>query len=203
MDTHADTRQRILTTARDLIYARSYADVGVAQICERAGIFKGSFYHFFPSKRDLTLAVLDLILAETKERLLDRAFDTRIAPLDRFDRLAELVYEMQEERATFAGHVLGCPVGNLATELATQDEAIRVATARAFRRLQARMRDTLVEAAGRGELENVNVDATAQAMVAYFEGVLMLAKTENDLKVVRRLLPTLRHIRIPETQNPI
>ncbi len=201
MDTRSDTRQRILTTARDLIYARSYTDVGVAEICERAGIFKGSFYHFFPSKRDLTLAVLDFILAETKERLLDRAFDPRIPPLERLDRLAELAYGIQKEWATLAGRVLGCPVGNLATELATQDELIRAATARAFGRLQMQLRDTLVEAAGRGELANVNLDATAQAMVAYFEGVLMLAKTENDLKVIRRLLPALRHIRVPETQN--
>ncbi len=201
MDARTDTSQRILTTARDLIYARSYTDVGVAEICAQAGIYKGSFYHFFPSKRDLTLAVLELVLAETKERLLDRAFDPKIPPLERLDRLAELAYGIQKEWASLAGRVLGCPIGNLATELATQDELIRAATAQAFRRLQGQLRNTLVEAIGRGELANVNVDATAQAMVAYLEGVLMLAKTENDLKVIRRLLPALRYIRVPETQD--
>lgn len=201
MEHHTDTRQRIVAIARDLIHARSYTDVGVAEICERAGVRKGSFYHFFPSKRDLTLAVLDLNLAESKERLLDRAFDPRIPPLERFDHLAELSYELHKERAALAGHVLGCPVGNLATELATQDEEIRAATGRAFARLQDLMRDTLAEAATAGELPQADVDATAQAMVAYFEGVLMLAKAHNDIEIIRRLLPALRNIRVLKFPN--
>jgi len=53
-----DTKQRLLDTAQRLFYARSYEDVGVQEICQEAGVKKGSFYHFFPSKRDLTLAIL-------------------------------------------------------------------------------------------------------------------------------------------------
>lgn len=199
VDTQTESRQRILTAARDLIHARSYTDVGVAEICAQAGVRKGSFYHYFPSKRDLTLAVLDLSLAESKERLLDRAFDSRLPPLQRFDRLAELSYELQKERYDLTGRVLGCPVGNLATELATQDEPIRVATACAFARMQELIGGTLAAAVAAGELPEMDLAATAQAMVAYYEGVLMLAKTENDLEVIRRLLPSLRHIRVPKT----
>lgn len=195
MDSNAtSTRERIVTTARDLIHARSYTNVGVAEICEHAKVLKGSFYHFFPSKRDLTLAVLERILVETKERLLDQAFDPRVSPLERLDRLAELTLELQQERARATGHVLGCPVGNLATELATQEETVRAATAKAFGALQTRIRHTLEEAAN--ELDGADIDATAQAMVAYFEGVLMLAKTQNDFEVIRRLLPAMRDIRI-------
>ena len=109
-----DTQQRILDAARELIYARSYADVGVAEICESAGVQKGSFYHFFPSKRDLTLAVLDAQYVSFKEHLLDRAFATDVAPLARLERFAKFVYEFQKQIAQATGRVLGCPVGNLA-----------------------------------------------------------------------------------------
>lgn len=194
MEASSNTRERILVTARDLIHARSYTDVGVAEICQQANVLKGSFYHFFPSKRDLTLAVLDRIQADAKEMLLERAFDPTLPPLDRLDRLVTATIDMQQERAETAGHVLGCPVGNLATELATQDEPIRAATAKAFDGMQARIRDTLEEAAN--TLPDIDLDATAQAMVAYFEGVLMMAKTQNSLDVLRRLLPTLRDIRV-------
>ena len=54
-----DTRQRIIAGARDLIYSRSYAAVGVAEICQQAAVNKGSFYYFFPSKQALSLAVID------------------------------------------------------------------------------------------------------------------------------------------------
>ncbi|UCD12029.1 MAG: helix-turn-helix transcriptional regulator [Nitrospinaceae bacterium] len=44
----SDAKQRILDSARGLIYSRSYAGVGVQEICKHAGVKKGSFYHFFP-----------------------------------------------------------------------------------------------------------------------------------------------------------
>ena len=189
-----DTQQRILDAARELIYARSYADVGVAEICARAGVQKGSFYHFYPSKRDLTLSVLDEQRAFFKEMIVDRAFVPDIPPLARFERFTQLVYEFQTQIREGCGRVLGCPLGNLASEMASQDEPIREKIDGLFRLTQTLFRKVLEEAAG--ELQGVNLDATAQAMFAYFEGVMMLAKTQNDPEVLRRLLPAMAQIRI-------
>jgi len=192
-----DTQQRILDAARELIYARSYADVGVAEICESAGVQKGSFYHFFPSKRDLTLAVLDAHYVSFKEHLLDRAFATDVAPLARLERFAKLVYEFQKQIVQSTGRVLGCPVGNLANEMASHDEPIRERIDQIFQKTQAHVAQLLKEASKAGELPGVNIGATAQAMFAYFEGVMMMAKTQNDPEVLRRLLPAMAQIRIP------
>jgi TetR/AcrR family transcriptional repressor of nem operon len=192
-----DTQQRIIDAARELIYARSYADVGVAEICEQAGVQKGSFYHFFPSKRDLTLAVLDAHYLTFKEQMVDRAFASDVAPLARLDRFAKLIYEFQKQLMKDTGRVLGCPVGNLANELASHDEPIREKIDQLFHKAQAHVRQVLKEASKAGELPGVNVDATAQAMFAYFEGVMMLAKTQNDPEVLRKLLPAMAQIRIP------
>jgi len=192
-----DTQQRILDAARELIYARSYADVGVAEICESAGVQKGSFYHFFPSKRDLTLAVLDAHYVSFKEHMLDRAFATDVAPLARLERFAKLVYEFQKQVAQDAGRVLGCPVGNLANEMASHDEPIRERIDQIFQKTQAHVGQVLKEMSKAGELPGVNIGATAQAMFAYFEGVMMMAKTQNDAEVLRKLLPAMAQIRIP------
>lgn len=197
----ADTRLRIVDAARDLMFASSYTEVGVAAICERAGVRKGSFYHFFPSKRDLTLAVLDRHYAEAKEHLLDQAFDATLPPLARLHRLTELTYRFQHQLQQDTGHILGCPFGNLATELSTQEEVIRAAVARIMRRLATLLAETLAEAADAGELPGVDIAATAQAMLAYFEGVMLLAKTENDAEVLRRLLPGMADIRIRTTSE--
>jgi TetR/AcrR family transcriptional repressor of nem operon len=197
--TNLDTsQQRILNSARDLIYSRSYSDVGVAEICEHAGVQKGSFYHFFASKRDLTLAVLDIYFTIAKEQLVDKAFATDLSPLARLDRFAKLTYKFQVQTMRDTGRVLGCPIGNLATELATQDEAIRTKISHLFTELQASIRQVVKDAVKAGELVDVNIEATAQAMLAYFEGVLLLAKTQNDPEVVRQLLPAIAHVHIPK-----
>ena len=196
MSTQPDTYQRIVDSAKQLMHASSYADVGVAAICERAEVKKGSFYHFFPSKQELTLAVIDDYFAEMKKDMLDEAFSPSLAPLARLDKYIELAIDMQTSIHQQTGHILGCPFGNLATELATQDETIRSKLDTLFTRFQNIIRDTLQEAVDKGDLESLDVNATANAFLAYFEGTLMLAKTHNDPQIVRQLLPAAAQIRL-------
>lgn len=196
MHPNVDTQQRILDSARELIYSRSYADVGVAEICEHAGVKKGSFYHFFPSKSDLTLAVLDNYYLEIKENLLKQSFADDIAPLARLERFGQLAYTLQKQVLKDTGRVLGCPFGNLASELATQDEPIRIKVEQIFANLQDGIRHVLREAIAAGEVQDIDVEATAQAILAYFEGVMLLAKSQNDVEIMGQLFPALAHIRI-------
>lgn len=191
-----DTKQRILASARELIYSRSYTDVGVAAICTHAGVKKGSFYHFFASKQELTLEVLDTFYIAMKENIIDQAFVRDIPPLSRLLRLANMAYEFQKQIKQQAGQILGCPFGNLATELATQDESIRARIDHIFGKLQGNISQVLQEATAAGDIHQIDVDATAQAMLAYFEGVLLMAKTQNDAEVIHQLLPMMADIRI-------
>lgn len=196
MNTQPDTYNRILQAARELIHSRSYADVGVAAICDQAQVKKGSFYHFFPSKQELTLAVLDNYYADMKENLLDQAFRRELPPMARLQRLVELTYEFQARSKQATGHVPGCPFGNLASELATQDEVIRQKLDALFEKLQTATHETLEEAVANGDIPPIDVDATARAIFAYFEGVTLLAKTHNDPELLRQLLPAMTQIRI-------
>jgi len=200
MQATTDTQQRILDSARELIFARSYADVGVADICEHAGVKKGSFYHFYPSKQALTLAVLDAQFIDIKEKLIDEAFAEDLPPLARLERFAELAYRFQKQVSKETGQVLGCPFGNLANELSTQDELIRERLQQTFGKLQMLFSGVLQTAQQRGELAaQVDAAATAQAMLAYFEGVLLLAKNQNNPELIRQLLPAMVQMRIKQS----
>lgn len=196
MTNEQDTRQRIITSARDLIYGRSYAGVGVAEICARADVKKGSFYHFFPSKQDLSLAVIDELRVGLEDQVLIPAFARDLPPLRRLDRFIAALYEFQRGTAAATGRLLGCPFGNLALELATSDEVIRRRLESVFAGIQARFEQVLDDARAAGEIDGVDIPATAQAMLAYVEGILMLAKTANDPDVIRRLGPAFTNIRI-------
>lgn len=194
-----DTRQRLIDSARELIYSRSYADVGVQAICQHADVKKGSFYHFFPSKIDLTLAVLDHIYVEFKTELVGRAFGKDIPPMQRFTRMADMVYQFQKEIAESTGHILGCPFGNLSTEMSTQDEEIRLKINEVFDSFQDITKQTLIEAVELGEIGDIDIDATAEAMYAYLEGVMLMAKTRNDAELIKTLAPAVADIRIAKS----
>lgn len=195
-----ETKQRLLHTAQKLFYARSYEDVGVQEICREADVKKGSFYHFFPSKRDLTLAMLDASWKAFRETELPAVFARDVPPLQRLERLLDMQYEHHKAVKEQTGHVFGCPYGNLAGEMSTQDEAIRERVLRIFRDLETPIEAALAEAVAAGDLEELDTRATAAAMVAYIEGLTLLAKTHNDPEVVRTLGPAMLNLVVPVSE---
>jgi len=54
-----ETRIRILDVAQEAFARYGYDATGVAEICRRAGVTKGGFYHHFPSKQDVFLEMLE------------------------------------------------------------------------------------------------------------------------------------------------
>lgn len=196
------TQQRILDAAIELMYAQSYAEVGIAAICEKAGVQKGSFYHFFKSKQDLAMAVLEENFAEFKGAILDSVFTGKQPPLEELREFIQQIYVLQKDIKEHTGHVLGCPFGNISLERSSQDENIRQKLEHIFNRSKQNLRDCLQRGVDAGDehFTGIDINATADAMYAYMEGILLFSKTSNDPEVIRRLAPAMLAIRIyPET----
>jgi TetR/AcrR family transcriptional repressor of nem operon len=187
METSNDTRQRIISAAQELIYARSYNEVGVQEICDRAEVKKGSFYHFFPSKRDLALAVLDQSQAFMYETIINKAFAADIPPLARIERFFTTIYDFHKQAKQETGFVFGCPFGNLGCEMSTQDEDIRSRIDEIFQASEKPFAAALTEAVANGDLPAIDTAATAKAIFAYVEGIMVYAKTSNDPELIREL----------------
>ncbi len=185
-------KQRILDSAQTLIYARSYADVGVQEICDHAGVKKGSFYHFFPSKRDLTLAVLDHMWVAFQQNLFEPNLSSQYSPLQRLQKFIDQLIAMQVELKSKSCRMQGCPFGNLALELSTKDELIRQRIDQVFEEIQAIFKEVLQEAMDKGEIP-VKLPATelAQILFASLEGMILLAKTHNDPDKIRQMSQSL------------
>lgn len=198
MKASTDTRQRLLDSARELLYSRSYGHVGVKEICDMAGVQKGSFYHFFPSKQELTLAVLDEFYLIIKEAVFAQAFRPELSPMQRLAVLMENTYALQKTIKEQSGKTLGCPYGNIASELSTQDESIRQRIDSLFQQMTTALQATLDEAVRKGDIAPCNTAATATAMFSYMEGLMLLAKTRNDPEVMRELGGAMLNIRIGE-----
>ena len=190
-----ETKQRLLDSAQQLMYSRSYSDVGVQEICKDANVQKGSFYHFFPSKSALTIEVLEQIKVRMIESILLPAFAKDLTPGKRFERFIEYAYQYQLQLKEEFGYVLGCPMGNIALEMSTRDESIRKKVEMLFESIFYVFVDVLDDAKQLGEIDSdIDSEELAQVALAYGEGVLMLAKAKNDPEVIKRLLPHLLKI---------
>lgn len=54
-----DTRQLILDTAKDIMLGKGFTAVGLNEILVCAGVPRGSFYHYFKSKEQFGVALLE------------------------------------------------------------------------------------------------------------------------------------------------
>lgn len=190
------TRDRILQTARNLFHGNNYADIGIKQICDAADVQKGSFYHFFPSKRDLALAVIEDMAEDWAHGFVHEAFDQNLPPMERLDYLIDAAYYWQKAAKDIEGRMPGCLFGNLVLEVSTRDDILRAKLSAVFDKTKSRFESTLIEAVEKGALSALDTDLTAQAMLSYLEGMILLAKSRNDPEVILRLGPAIKCIRI-------
>lgn len=182
------TRERIVTVAADAWHAQSFDGVGVAEICRRAKVHKGSFFHFFASKEALLLAVLDCHTTGLRERLAGGPLRADLPPLERLTRFFAAMSAPPAAGARRQEAPRGCPIGNVISELATRDETVRAAAARALDVLRAALVDVLRDAVTDASLpRSFDVDLGADALLACMQGIAVMGKAYRDPARLARL----------------
>src|SRR5215813_13735927 len=111
------TRTRLVQTAMRLFWEKGYGSTSIADLLQAAQLNSGSLYHFFPSKQDLLLAVLDSYHEGLGPMLLEPAWKGVADPLARV--FALLAGYRRALLATECSY--GCPIGSLALELHEPD----------------------------------------------------------------------------------
>jgi TetR/AcrR family transcriptional repressor of nem operon len=179
-------RERLLESCQALMHEKGYTAVGVGEVCSRAGVNKGSFYYFFPSKQELALAVIDEFGAASGEQL-ERVLESDAPPLARLERFFVESYEAHRDSRQSCGKLLGCPIGNLALEMGSQDAVLRDRLLQVLDGQIDRFAAVLQEAIERGDLPPQDARGTAASLLALIEGTLLLAKASDDAEVLRDL----------------
>jgi hypothetical protein len=96
-------------------------------------------------------------------------------------------YSVHDQLLTGSGQLYGCPLGNLALELGGQDPVVRQKLHAMFSAWACVIERSLREAMASGALPALDPVTTAQTVVAYCEGVMMLAKTQQTPEVLTQL----------------
>jgi len=176
-----DTRNKILLAAFGEIHLYGYQSASIQNIIDQAGVTKGALYHHFKSKHEMVIALLDEIHAEYVEA-------TFIQPIEGSDDpvsvLINTLYAIEAQMRD-ADVVLGCPLDNLAQEMAPIDEQIQQRVDRLYRRKQ----EKLVAAFKRGQAagnvkQNISADSIALLIIASLQGCMGLAKSARSVDVL-------------------
>ncbi len=177
-----DTRGKILFAAYREIHCQGFQAASLRNILAHTGVTKGALYHHFPNKLELGYAVVDEVIAPR----IDLGF---IQPLQHFDNPIEGIIELiQSAGETFSmtDIELGCPLTNLAQEMAPIDEGFRVRLTEIYHKWQQSITDLMIEARDSGQIiEQIDPEALAEMIVATIEGSIIVAKVAQDLNKLR------------------
>jgi len=184
------TRERILTTAAELMLVHGVEGTSLDHVLERSGAGKSQFYHYFEGKDDLVGAVLDHRLQEDLARLGDllERLDDWEAIREWFDATIEM-----QERIGFVG---GCPIGTLAAERAETDEELRPRLVQALRAKGEHLRQGLEQMKARGLLqEDADPASLADFVTAVLQGALLVASVQKERRALEAALgEAYRHL---------
>ncbi|MGH8557149.1 MAG: TetR family transcriptional regulator C-terminal domain-containing protein, partial [Methylococcales bacterium] len=86
--------------------------------------------------------------------------------------------------------------------LSTQDERIRTRVDNLLKVLVKLVEETLNELVDAGELAEIDTASSAQAIVAFLEGVILFAKLRNDPELILSLAKTAKSIAVPLDEQP-
>jgi TetR/AcrR family transcriptional regulator, transcriptional repressor for nem operon len=186
------TIDRLLEVTLRLLWSKNYGAVSVDDICEQAKIRKGSFYHFFPSKCALTVAAIQRYAADSKAGL-DEIFSADRAPLDRLAMFCQSMHSQQAELCERAGHVCGCPLVSLGSELTAVEGKIREASVELGRRMVRYFESAVRDAVGQGAVDRlIDPEWKAEELNALLVGFVTQARLRNSVDPLLRLWPAMQ-----------
>lgn len=175
----SDARERLVAAATELFAERAYNSVGVAEIATRAGVQKGSFYHFFSSKEALALSVVDAHW-EWQRGEWEWILGGPGTALERLSGLFEAAAQQQAAAVRGTGSVIGCLFGNLALEVSSVNALLQQRLQEILEEQVDMIAQHLTTAVAVGEIDVPDIAATARSIVAQLEGLMLFAKLFND-----------------------
>ncbi|WP_084250011.1 TetR/AcrR family transcriptional regulator [Sphingomonas mali] len=157
-----DTRQLLLSSARELVAETGFREAQMSAVAARAGIAIGTVYRYFPAKTDLMAEIVAL----ASQREVDVAAGIAMGEGTGCERLSSAIW-------TFALRALAGR--RMAHALIAEPVEAEIEAARLkYRRKLARVFETIIEQGIReGNFVSQNVQAAAACIVgSIFEGLI-------------------------------
>lgn len=169
-------RARILDQAAKLFQERGYHSTSMHDLMTETGVSAGALHHHFPTKKSLALAVLaDRVRPAVREAWID---PVRNAPALGKGVAAAFNSIIGGLRAR--GAVQGCPLNNLALELALTDADLRRGVESIFAEWRAALIERLGHTRGGARLDDGGRAAAANFVICVYSGAMNMAKAAQN-----------------------
>ena len=169
-------RARILDQAAKLFQERGYHSTSMHDLMQATKTSAGALHHHFPTKKALALAVLG-------ERVKPAVYKAWIEPIQQARTLDKGIAEVFSGIVLGIkkrGTVLGCPLNNLALELALLDRDLREGIEGVFAEWRKEIAERIGLTPGGKRFDEKKRAAAANFIISVYSGAMNMAKATQN-----------------------
>jgi len=171
-----EVRRRLLAAGLALVHAHGFAASGVKDITDAAGVPKGSFYAYFPSKEAFAAAILEHYWSDIEERILPLLHTDGLAG----EQIARFFHALADEHES-TDFLLGCLVGNMSLELGGSSEPVRAELTRILDRWDGALAEAVRSGQGAGDIAaDLGASELAAVLIEAWEGAALRGKVARN-----------------------
>jgi|ERR1700721_4674301 TetR/AcrR family transcriptional repressor of nem operon len=188
-DTRHESKTRLLQAALTVIRTKGYTATRIEDVCEEAGLTKGSFFHHFSSKEELAIAAADYWNEITSTLFASAPYH---APADPINRILAYV---DFRKALLQGELpeFTCLVGTMTQEIYDTHPAIREACEHSISGHASTLVPDIQAAIEQcGIQAEWSAESLALFTQAAIQGAFILAKARKDVTAAAEAIDHLR-----------
>ncbi|WP_157497111.1 TetR/AcrR family transcriptional regulator [Hahella ganghwensis] len=177
------TRESIIREGMVLLTEKGATATGIDQVLKRAGVPKGSFYHYFSNKDAFLEAVLNAY-GQSFARLLDGYFkDEQYSPMRRLQNFIDGACVWMQKH----DFRRGCLLGTMGQEMPLLPAVLREEIDATMRDWEQRLAKCLSQSIEAGELdEQADADILAACFWTGWEGAVLRARMKLDTQPMKQ-----------------
>jgi len=180
-------RSRALAAAAALFQAQGFHATGMRDVIAKTGLSPGAFHHHFPTKEALALAVIhEHVAPAVREAWIDPISASTHLRQGVVGVFAEIIRGLDDR-----GKVSGCPLNNLAMELALTNVRMRDALRSVFLEWHDALEARIARSTRGKQWSKEQRRAAASFIVASYSGAMNLAKATQDSTPLKAMQKTL------------
>jgi TetR/AcrR family transcriptional repressor of nem operon len=185
LESRHESKTRFLNAAVHVIRAKGYSATRIEDVCEAAGLTKGSFFHHFDSKEALALDAADYWTAGSEALFASAPYRDLADPLDR------LLAYVDFRKAMLTGDLADftCLAGTMVHEVYDTHPALREACNRIITGHAGILVPDIEEAMRQ---HGMHPEWTAESLALYtqatIQGAFILAKAANGAAVAAKCI---------------
>jgi len=184
----SETKDRILSVGIDLLSKKGYNNVGLNEILRLANVPKGSFYHYFKSKEDFGIQVINRYSSLGICFLNQYLENEALSPKNRIIGFYKGMIEHYQQKDCTEG----CLIGNASNELSDLTENFSQAIANEFQLWQDQIEKCILAGIKSGEITSTSeARMLASFILNSWEGALLRMKCEKNVSPLKDFIEGL------------